>query len=91
VAYFTNLCASVATNVNPSGENWKNTPDITGRKSSLPAAKIVLLMAVANTSQVLKLQMALLDSLLWKLITRAYASAYFPELEPFLLYYFLQL
>jgi hypothetical protein len=41
------LCASVATNVNPSGENWKNTPDITGRKSSLPAAKIVLLIAVA--------------------------------------------
>jgi hypothetical protein len=42
------LCA-VATNVNPSGENWK-TPDITGRKSSFPAAKIVLLIAVAKTS-----------------------------------------
>ena len=48
--YFTNLCASVATNVNPSGENWKKTPDITGRKSSFPAAKIVLLTAVAKTS-----------------------------------------
>jgi hypothetical protein len=30
-------------------ENWKNTPDITGRKSSFPA-KIVLLIAVAKTS-----------------------------------------
>ena len=49
-AYFTNLWASVATNVNPWGENWKNTPDITGRKSSFPAAKMVLLMAVAKTS-----------------------------------------
>jgi hypothetical protein len=39
-AYLTNLCASVATKVKPSGENWKNTPDITGRKSSLPAAKL---------------------------------------------------
>ena len=48
--YFTNLCASVATKVNPSVENWKNTPLITGRRSSFPLAKIVLLMAVAKIS-----------------------------------------
>jgi hypothetical protein len=35
--------------VKPSGENWKNTPDITGRKSSLPAANCFTI-AVANTS-----------------------------------------
>jgi hypothetical protein len=38
-----------ATKVNP-WRKLKKTPDITGRKSSLPAAKIVLLIAVAKTS-----------------------------------------
>ena len=50
--YFTSLCASVATKVNPSVENWKNTPLITGRKSSFPEAKRVALMAVAKVSPI---------------------------------------
>jgi hypothetical protein len=41
----------VATNVNPCGENWKNTPDITGRKSSFPAAKIVCLLQLPKHQQ----------------------------------------
>jgi hypothetical protein len=40
-------------------EKTEKTPDITGRKSSLPAAKIVLLIAVAKTSAALKLQKGL--------------------------------
>ena len=31
-----------------SGESWKNTPLITGRRSSFPVAKMVLLSADAN-------------------------------------------
>src|SRR5690606_16655774 len=81
-AYFTNLCASVATNVSPSGENWKNTPDITGRKSSFPAANIVLLTAVARTSagtNVVEGSSRFTD--LGNSSPGAYARAYFPELE----------
>ena len=48
LVYFTNLWASVATNVKLSGLNWKNTPLITGRKSSFPAANIVLEIAEAK-------------------------------------------
>ena len=44
--YFTNLCASVATNVIPSFSNEKYTPLITGLNSSLPVAKTVLLIAL---------------------------------------------
>src|SRR5688572_11448291 len=48
--YRTNLCASVATKINFSGENWQKTPLITGLNSSLPVAKAVLSMADAMTS-----------------------------------------
>ena len=50
--YLTSLCASVATNTRPSGVNLNKTPDITGRMSSLPVAKIVFWMAVARISEV---------------------------------------
>src|SRR5690606_9450012 len=48
--YFTNLWASVATNVISSLFNSKNTPDITGLSSSFPVAKRVLLMAFSMMS-----------------------------------------
>src|SRR5690606_15020447 len=48
--YFTNLWASVATKVRFSGEYWKNTPLITARRSSHPAANMVLEMAVDRMS-----------------------------------------
>ena len=37
--------STVATNVTLSPDSWNNTPDITGRISSLAAAKVVLLIA----------------------------------------------
>src|SRR6476620_10307606 len=81
-AYFTNLCASVATKINPSGENWKNTPLITGRKSSFPAAKIVLLIAVANTSAGTIVEDGLSKTTdFGNSSPGANAMAYFPEFE----------
>ena len=48
--YFTSLCASVAINLSDSESNWKNTPLITGLKSSLPVAKSVELIALCKTA-----------------------------------------
>jgi hypothetical protein len=68
-------------NQKPSGENWKY-PDITGRKSSLPAAKIVLLIAVAKTSAGTSVTDGS-SKVYWFLNSSpgAYAKAYLPELE----------
>ena len=77
--YFTNLCASVATNVKFSVENWKNTPLITGRRSSFPAAKMVLVMAVANISPRRVVVLGLETSTaLGNSAPSAYAKAYLP-------------
>src|ERR1700734_2907310 len=46
--YFTSLCASVATKVTSVGAKLQNTPDITGRRSSLATAKMVLLIAAIS-------------------------------------------
>ena len=80
--YFTNLCASVATNVKPSVENWKKTPLITGRKSSLPAANIVFEIAVARTSPNKVVELGSWSSIEWgNSSPLAYAKAYLPWLE----------
>jgi hypothetical protein len=57
-------------------ENWKNTPDITGRKSSFPA-KIVLLIAVAKHQQEQVLQGSSKLTDFGNSSPGAYAKAYF--------------
>ena len=47
--YLTNLWASVATKVISSVPSSQYTPLITGRRSSFPVAKIVLLIALRRT------------------------------------------
>src|SRR5690606_38785286 len=66
----------------PSVENWKNTPDITGLRSSFPVAKIVLLIAVAKTSAgIVFFEASSRVVALGNSFPLAYAKAYFPELE----------
>ena len=50
---FTNLCASVPTNVIFSEESSQNMPDITGRNSSFPQAKSVLFIAFTKVNELI--------------------------------------
>ena len=80
--YLTSLWASVATKVKLSELNWKNTPLITGLKSSFPEAKIVEFMALAKTL----LEILVLDGLSKVIVLgnwspSVYAKAYLPWFE----------
>ena len=80
--YLTSLCASVATNVIDSVENWKNTPLITGLKSSFPDAKIHELIAFCKTLLgILVVDGSSRLTVFGNWSPSAYASAYFPWLE----------
>jgi hypothetical protein len=80
-AYFTILCASVATNVNPSGENWKIHPTSQDVNRHYLQQNCFAFIAEANTSAGTKVTDGSSSSLLWKLITRCVRKRVFPRIR----------